>query len=95
MAWRIVKQPNGKYARFSEVVDDFTHGDMTREEALELCREYMGRQDAERKVKNADDERDPWTERLMGAGYRFEEAVKIVRNVHGEDHLQDVLKKLA
>jgi hypothetical protein len=38
MAWRIVKQPDGLYSRFSEVVDDFTHRDMTKLEAYELCR---------------------------------------------------------
>lgn len=25
MAWRIVRQPNGKLARFSDIVDNFTH----------------------------------------------------------------------
>lgn len=73
MAWRIVKQPNGKYARFSEVVDDFTHYDMTREQALELCQEYLGRADSETKVANADNASD-----------RFTEALDIIQTIHGE-----------
>lgn len=60
MAWRIVVQPNGKYARWSDIVDDFTHMEMTREEALAECRQHvgMGELESERKVANA--EREPW-----------------------------------
>ena len=48
MNWRVIRQPDGKYARFSDIVDDFTHFDLTREEILytlktELC---MTREDA-------------------------------------------------
>ena len=32
MAWRIVQQPDGKLARFSDVCDDFTDVDLTYEE---------------------------------------------------------------
>jgi hypothetical protein len=60
MAWRIVKQPNGRYARWSDIVDDFTHMEMTREEAIDVCRGYpgMGAAESEQKVANA--EREPW-----------------------------------
>jgi hypothetical protein len=37
MAWRIVKQPDGLLARFSEVVDNFTAVNMTEQEAVEEC----------------------------------------------------------
>lgn len=40
MPARIVKQPNGRYARFSTVVDNFTHYNMTREEALDAADGY-------------------------------------------------------
>lgn len=50
MAWMIVQQPNGLLARFSSVVDGFTHVNMTDEEAVEVCQEYMGRRDAIDKV---------------------------------------------
>ena len=35
----ICKQPNGKYCRFSTVVDTLTHCDMTEEEYIEMCAE--------------------------------------------------------
>lgn len=33
----ISKQPNGKYCRFSTVVDTVTHYNMTEEEYIEMC----------------------------------------------------------
>lgn len=54
MGWRIVKQPSGAYARWSDVVDAFTNLNMSRREALELCREKLGSLEAEQKVKRAD-----------------------------------------
>lgn len=72
MAWQIVKQPNGKYARFADPVDDFTHYDMTRDEAVELCRDYLGRQDAIDKVQRADD--DP---------VRFLNELKTIESIRG------------
>ena len=33
----ISKQPNGKYCRFSTIVDTVTHHNMTEEEYIELC----------------------------------------------------------
>ena len=41
----ITKQPNGKYARFSTVVDTFTHSDMTEEELHQLMEECHGKND--------------------------------------------------
>lgn len=35
----IVKQPNGKYMRFSTVVDCPTHWNMTEQDYIELCKE--------------------------------------------------------
>jgi hypothetical protein len=66
MAWRIVKCPNGRYARFTEVVDNFTHYNLSREEAVELCIEKgctpLG---AEEKVKRADDKPSRYAEELQ------------------------------
>jgi hypothetical protein len=41
----ITKQPNGKYARFSTIVDNFTHINMTADEYINMC--------IERAVENA------------------------------------------
>jgi len=73
MAWRIVLQPNGKYARFSEVVDNFTHYGMTRDEAFDLCLDEAGRSVANLKLANA----DKWHE-------RFEEDMKTIETIHGK-----------
>ena len=63
MAWRIVKQPNGLLARFSDIVEAFTHYNMTKEEAIEVCWGEcdMGIQSAESKVQAGIDDLIPWT----------------------------------
>jgi hypothetical protein len=75
MGWRIVVQPDGKYARFGDIVDDFTHMNMAREEAIEVCRTYpgMGAAEAEEKVGRAEAEPGRWTE-----------AIKTIRIIHGD-----------
>ena len=76
MGWKIVKQPNGKFARFSDVVDNFTHLDMTEEEAFDVCLEKnwggMMRHDAALKVKLG---------RLIPA--RFDASLRTIEAVHG------------
>lgn len=37
MAGFIAKQPNGLYCRYSSVVDNITHYNMTEEDYIELC----------------------------------------------------------
>ena len=76
MAWRIVKQPNGLLARFSEVVDNFTHANLTVAEAMELCVEDMSVAAATQKVQRGIDSDSRWTE-----------AIGIIRRVHGEDEV--------
>ena len=72
MAWRIVKQPNGKYARFADPVDNFTHYNMTREEAVKYCQDEMGLVEGEEKVHRADE--NPG---------RFNEELGTVQAIHG------------
>jgi hypothetical protein len=79
MAWRMIQQPNGKFARFSEVVDNFTHYDMTKEQAIDLCCNYMGRLKAPAKVANAIT--DP---------KRYQEALDIIREIHGVEEAEKI-----
>lgn len=72
MAWRMIQQPDGLYAAFSEVVDDFIMFDATREQALEFCKEKSGLAVAIVKVSAA--------ERWPG---RWEEALQIIQVIHG------------
>lgn len=37
MAGFIAKQPNGLYCRYSSIVDNITHHNMTEEDYIELC----------------------------------------------------------
>jgi hypothetical protein len=99
MAWRMVKQPNGTYARWSDVVDGFTAMNMSRREALALCRNELGSLEAEQKVKRADlDEQtggrpgtgaDRWAECLtsmavLGKKAEADEAMKLDREFKPE-----------
>lgn len=47
----LAKQPNGKYCRFSGVVDCPTHINMTREDYINMCME-RAREEAEDVLKN-------------------------------------------
>ena len=82
MAWRIVVQPDGKYARFSEVVDGFTHINMTRDECYEMLRESLAPRDAEGKILRAEQNL-----------HRFKEEVETIKNIHGEEELQRQLSQ--
>jgi hypothetical protein len=64
MAWRMVKQPDGMYARFADPVDHFTHFNMTLAEALRYCQDELGLAEGMRKVVNADSELGRWADSL-------------------------------
>lgn len=75
MAWRFVEQPNGKLARFSEVVDDFTDYDLTDIDAYAIARQ-LGCDD---QVSNS---------KIIAAvtnPARFAEAIQIIGRVHGQE----------
>ena len=74
MGWRIVRQPNGLLARFSDIVDDFTDVDMTDAQALFLCTEKSGVDIADGKLARADEFPE-----------RFDECIEAIRIVHGVD----------
>ncbi len=82
MAWRIVKQPNGLYAKFSEVVDNVTDYNMTAHEAFVLCIEEhcMTVAAANKKIESAD-----------ASASRFDECLEIIKDIHGEDERAQVV----
>ena len=84
MSWRIVKQPNGLLARFSTIVDDFTHINMTCEETVILCKkEGCTPIDAALKVTRALD--DVLEDETRGDGLgRWRDALDDIQNVHGK-----------
>ncbi len=80
MAWRFVKQPNGLYARFSDIVDDFTHYSMTPEGILRSGPEKwdVGPPTLRDKIGTADDSPE-----------RFEEELETIRLIHGKARADD------
>ena len=64
MTWWIVKQPNGGYARFSEVIDVFDILSMSRDQAVIFCVAEMGFEAGRAKVQRADDNPQRWKEDL-------------------------------
>lgn len=84
MAWRIVRQPSGKFARFSDVVDAFTDYDMTRKEAVEVCVSHgCDNSVAQNKVLAA--VVDMLRSGMRGDGLaRWRESLATVRTIHGE-----------
>jgi len=85
MAWRIVQQPNGLLARFSDIVDGFTHYNMHEQEALDFCIEKLGAEEGTAKVQRAKD----------AALTRFSEEIDTIREVHGEVAAQMAEKVLS
>ena len=77
MAWRIVQQPNGKLARFSDVCDDFTDVDMTFGDAIDecICR-GMSVMDAIEKIKRGTE----------AGNALYLECLETIRTIHGRDH---------
>lgn len=87
MAWRMVVQPNKMYARFSEIVDDFTHVNLTKNEAVDLVIEYFGTHDVggvDRKILAADNDSNRWSECL-----------DVVLRVHGQSAIDSLLEDIS
>lgn len=83
-AWRIVRQPNGLLAVFSEVVDDFTVMDLTVPEAVEVCREHLGEWDALVKVRRGLADAPLRGPAVPGDGLsRWRECIDVVQRAHG------------
>lgn len=94
MAWLIVKQPNGRLARFSDVVNDFTHLDMSEEDALALCREIMPPSVATRTVQDAQDDIRPGIQNAKGNGlWRWKHSLQSIAMVHGLQAVEKLLNE--
>ncbi len=97
MAWRIVRQPNSLLARFSDVVDNFTHLNLTEYEARELCRGYcLSEQEVRTKVRAGLEDWEPWTHGKKGNGLsRWRDCMRTIRAVHGGEAAQEVLTAIS
>ena len=90
----IVKQPNGYYARFSSIVDNFTHINLTKEEAFDLCQDNVGRNEAKNKIQRADSDANPRSHQpRQGNGLqRWNECLERILMQHGEEEKAEVEK---
>lgn len=85
MANRAVLQPNGLYARFSDVVDNFTHINCSREELIGVYTEMIGRGEAEVKLDRAD----------AAGPARFQDCIQRICSVHGKELAEKVRCELS
>jgi hypothetical protein len=100
MGSRIIKQPNGKLARFSEVVDDFTHINMDVIEATRVCMEEgMSVEKANAVVGRGINDNSTLNGKTSGSGMeRWNEALSIIKSNHGNlavDRLMAEIKGVA
>ena len=97
MPWIIVKQPNDKYARFSTIVDDFTHMNLTRNEVLDLCTsEYqLNESQALEKLRGADKNLYLDCYRVKGSeSSRWEACLNTIDLVHGKSQVDKNLNTM-
>lgn len=82
MAWSFVKQPNGRLARFSDVVDNFTHMDLTVKEATQICMHEHGmtEKDAFEKIQRGLDD-EPYATDPNET--RWETCIATIYKIHG------------
>ena len=74
MGIKAIRQPDGLYARFSSIVDDFTHLNCTRKEIWEVFRDEGGIDFANKMIERADKELERW-----------EEELETIKEVHGSE----------
>jgi hypothetical protein len=95
MAWRIVKQPNGLLARFSDIVDDFTHYNLTVKQAVKVCQDQsMGEAEAKQKVQNGVLDLKPWGTKPSEDGLsRWRDCLDTIKSVHGTKAMKKRVKE--
>jgi hypothetical protein len=84
MANRAVKQPNGLYARFSDIVDHFTDFNLSREELRQIYQDQIGREEAIEKLERADHHAE-----------RFAKSIETIRVIHGAEEAERYRKDLS
>lgn len=86
MPQHITKQPNGKYAIFSSVVDDFVVYDATPEECYEHFRQQAV-EESDRRTKQSLDIANQCKD-------RFGKDIDIVRRIHGDEQAEKRLEMM-
>lgn len=84
MARQIIKQPDGLYAIWSTVVDDFIFVNGTREDIVEFYVEEAVKA-AEQGINVTIDKLDKGENPYYQFAYTFDECVRIIKSIHGKD----------
>ncbi len=96
MPTMIIRQPDGKLAALSSVVDDLTASDMTEEEAIGFLVEHhdCGRRTAEQKVTAGVEDHVPYKVGVRGGGLeRWDHALQQIGMQHGRVGLRSTLEQ--
>jgi hypothetical protein len=96
MPRRVLKQPNGKLAIFSTVVDCAVWYNCTPEECVDIFydEEHMHPEDAQKKVRRGIDDLVPYTNQLGDGRQRWDDDMFMMLIIHGTED-QDKLDMLA
>jgi hypothetical protein len=89
MPRRVIKQPNGKLAIFSTIVDHVVYYDCTPDEAIELIiqEDRLCPDDARVKVQRGIDDLDPYTGKPGDGHQRWDDDMFQMLIIHGGDSM--------
>jgi len=92
MGRHIIKQPNGKLAIWSTIVDNFIMTDVTKEEYIA----FRIQEETERVEKDINDivDRLDTGQRQSYTAHNWEEALRQLEYIHGREELDKLLRGL-
>ena len=85
MGHQIIKQPDGNYALFSSIVDDFVLIDAEPQDIIDECVSKY-RLDMEKKVAETIAALERGEKPYYQFTMSFDEAVKTIKLIHGKNH---------
>lgn len=95
MAQFVVKQPDGKLALFSEVVDNFIACNMDESQMIAYLRSRgMDESNAKVKVDAGINERWLFNNKCTESNWRWNYAIGVIKDIHGQDVLDKTLKEM-
>lgn len=95
MAQFVVKQPNGKFSLFSEVVDKFITANLDESGMSAYLRSRgMSKENANIKVQSAINDRCIFNGKCMEGEWRWNYACDVIRDIHGQVVLNEILEEI-
>jgi hypothetical protein len=93
MANKLIKQPNGKYAIFSTIVDNFTAYDMTEEEYIEYSLEIINKE-YQQKIINIRHEamrKIAFLNNRSNTLIEYNKCIETIKLLHGQQEVDKIL----